>query len=60
MILRLTCPECKRPFTIELVKAQREIDRLKRELSDLRRMMQEARSINRLFGSFGGMDADTD
>ena len=54
MILRLTCPECKRPFTIELVKAQREIDRLQRELAAIRRGMDEMRAVSGLMDIFGG------
>lgn len=53
MILRLTCPECKYQFTIELTKAQREIDRLKSELAAIRRGMDEMRALGGLMDIFG-------
>ena len=54
MILRLTCPECKHQYTIELVKAQREIDRLRKELADLRRGIDEMWAVSGLMNIFGG------
>lgn len=37
MNLKVKCPKCDYEFTIELVKAQKEIAALRKEIMDLRR-----------------------
>lgn len=60
MILRITCPSCARKFAIEPTAAMREIDRLKREVSDLKAKvaameMMKRTASNPLSGLFGGL-----
>jgi hypothetical protein len=57
MIMKISCPACSHAFTIELVKAQKEIDRLKKENSKLIfRLMAlgEVQKNNPFSNIFGG------
>ena len=57
MIMKILCPKCSHVFTIELVKAQKEIDRLKKENSELIfRLMAfgEVQKKNPFSNIFGG------
>jgi hypothetical protein len=57
MIMKILCPKCSHLFSIELVKAQKEIDRLQKEnnvLSIRLKAMEIMRKNNPLGNIFGG------
>ncbi len=57
MIMKILCPKCSHLFSIELVKAQKEIDRLKKENAALMLKMKALDELvnNNPFNSlFGG------
>ena len=56
MIMKILCPKCSHLFSIELVKAQKEIDRLKKENVALilkmkaLEVMQKSNPFSNIFG----------
>ncbi len=57
MIMKILCPKCSHLFSIELVKAQKEIDRLRKENAALMLKMKaldEMQKNNPFAGIFGG------
>ena len=57
MIMKILCPACSHVFSIELVKAQKEIDRLRKENAALilkMKALDELRKNNPFTNIFGG------
>lgn len=53
MIIKVQCPDCKKTFSIELVKMSREIDRLKLENARLRKEVKDKDALSMFNDWFG-------